>query len=148
MVPWFSAIAVILIGVGLSTGVWHVRVLQALPLQLFSASVLYAIIAFIGVLTRSTAFAVVMGYVFFLVIDSVISGMVTLHRTGWSREVPFLDGLLAQAHYLPNLKFLNEVAGRSCLSLAPIDPQPIVVAAIWLLVTLGLAYSKFRRTDF
>lgn len=138
----------IAVGLGLRTGVWSAGLFMVIPMQVFAAAVLFAIIAAIGVTFRSSTLSIILGYVFYLVIDTTIDGAVGIRRMGLTAELPLVDRFLGLAEYLPNFGYLKTVACNSCLHVAEFDPKPVVVAAAWGLAILGLGYTRFRKADF
>ncbi len=83
------------IGVGVRTGIFHLRIFYGIPLLMFSAMVLYAILALIGTASRSATLALVLGYVFYVVVDSLISAALTaqplLEAAGWHSVAATID---------------------------------------------------------
>ena len=139
---------VVTAGIGMRTGIWHWGILRVIPLHVFSAAVLYAIVGLFGVLWRSTSLAVIIGYIFYTVIDTAIGAGQQFQRMGMGEDIPLLNKVLAATPYMPSFGFMKEVAVNQCLYAQPFDSQPIVVGAVWLLITLALGFWKFRRTDF
>lgn len=138
----------IMFGVGVRTGVWHIGIFKVLPLHLYLAAVLFAMITLFGVLWRSTALAVIIGYVYYIVVDTVLGVVVQLQMSGITEKIAWLDTVFAGFHYLPNFGFMKEVAAQSALQVPYIDTKPLIVAGVWMLATLGFAFWRFRSTDY
>jgi hypothetical protein len=68
------------LGLGFRTGVWHLQFFAAMPVIVFSAALLYALVAWIGALTRSTALAVIVGYVYYVVLEWFVWGLQVLDQ--------------------------------------------------------------------
>lgn len=137
------------IGVGLRTGVWAWRLFLAIPLQIFSAGVLYAILAALGVIKRSATLCMVVGLLFYLVVDSVVGGLIQAQRMGMFAEMPWMDGIAGTMRAtLPNFDLLKANATASVLNMPLMEWQPFLVASAWLLLALGIGYWRFSKTDY
>ena len=139
----------IFLGVGVRTGVWVSRIFLAVPLQIFAAGVLYAILAALGVIRRSATLCMVVGLLFYLVVDSILGSLMQMQRMNVFTEMPWLDGIAkTMRHTLPNFGMLKESATASVLNMPLMDWQPILVAAAWLVLALALGYWRFNKTDY
>jgi ABC-type transport system involved in multi-copper enzyme maturation permease subunit len=149
----YAAVAVIcyttvLVGIGIRTGVWHFSLFGALPITLFSVALLYAFVACVGVLTRSSLFALVLAYLFYLVVDTALS---ILQSTTWFLgsqydiliQIEDWTGLL-----YPGFRRLMLASGYAVLDIPLFEVQPLVVGTVWLVALLGIAYAWFRTQDF
>lgn len=135
------------IGVGLRLGIWHPRVFVSLPVVIFAAGVLYAILAMIGTVTRSATLSVIVGYVFYMVVDSLLTILAYAQYAPKAWE--WLKTLSKVTYYgLPNFGLLKGVAVGSVVNVPYVDLAPIGTAAAWMLGSLGLGYLWFRRRDF
>jgi ABC-type transport system involved in multi-copper enzyme maturation permease subunit len=144
-----AAYFIIFVGVGIHTGVWVGRIFLVMPLQVFSAAVLFAIIAALGVVSRSSTLCLVVGLLFYLVIDSVIGSLIGAERMGLLRDWPALESVGRIMRYtLPNFGMLKENATASVLQMPLVQWEPFLVALAWLLATLGLGYWRFSKTDY
>ena len=139
----------IFVGVGLHTGVWVGRLFFVMPLQVFCAAVLFSIIAALGVVSRSSTLCVIVGLVFYLVIDTLIGILIGAQQTGF---LSGLDGLDKAANILrytfPNFGVLKANATSSVLNIPLLQWEPFVVALAWLLAALGFGYWRFNATDY
>ena len=148
-----AAIAVtyllIYVGLGLRTGVWASRVFLVMPLQIFSAAVLFVIIAALGVVSRSSTLCLVVGLLFYLVVDSIVGTLIQMQRMQLFTDIGWLDGLVqAMRATLPNFGLLKENATASVLNIPLMEWQPFAVAFAWLLLALGFGYWRFAKTDY
>src|SRR5690606_26878528 len=75
------AYILLFVGVGMASGVWHWAFFGALPMTIFALALLYSIVAWVGLWTRSTAMAMVIGYIYYLVVDTAV---------GRLQDIPFL----------------------------------------------------------
>ncbi|MCK6440436.1 MAG: hypothetical protein L6Q71_09600 [Planctomycetes bacterium] len=133
----------LLVGLGFRTGIWTYRVLYSIPLTIFCGAVLYAMIAYLGVLSRSATLCVVLGYVFYLVIDTFL-GLAEFDSIEW------LHDLIETLRYIfPNFLLMKKATLMSMVEGSQdFDMQPIYTGAVWLLACLLLGFSRFRRMDF
>jgi ABC-type transport system involved in multi-copper enzyme maturation permease subunit len=146
-VALFASELVMLVGLGLGTGVWSWGILRALPVTLFSAGLLYSVVMAIGVVTRSTALAMLGGYVYYLVVDTLIRLLQSLDALGLGVQSL---GEVARVSRLafPSFGQLRSAAAASVLNIPIFDWQPILVGMAWLLGLLAFGYAAFRRIDF
>jgi ABC-type transport system involved in multi-copper enzyme maturation permease subunit len=137
------------IGIGLRTGVFHFRIFYGIPLLMFIASLLYALLALIGTASRSATMAMVVGYVFYVVVDSLVTLLLTarpaFERFGWESVATFVKVL---RNVLPNFGLMNDMALASLLHVPAFDAAPFAVAIVWLLGCLGLGYWIFSQRDY
>jgi ABC-type transport system involved in multi-copper enzyme maturation permease subunit len=140
---------VVFFGIGIRTGVWPGGIFLAMPLQIFAAAVVYAILAAIGTFTRNSTLCLIVGYVFYLVIDSAVSALVQLNRLHVFKKYPTLEGLgdLLESVF-PNFALLKTNASASVLSFPSMEAKPLLVALAWAVGCIALGYWKFSRTDY
>jgi ABC-type transport system involved in multi-copper enzyme maturation permease subunit len=139
-----GAYLLLFIGLGLRTGVWHLAVFRVLPLQLLSAATLFAIIALLGVARGSTGLAMVVGYIYYVIIDRVVKGLLFFPFASdtWQRAQTVLR------YTVPNFIEVRNTALVSIIHAPALDWQPILVIFTWLLLALGLGYWLFARSDY
>ncbi len=133
------------VGIGLRTGIWHPALALVLPMQVFAAATLFALLSLIGVLfPRSPTLCMILGYVYYIVVDGILSVLALVpFEVQWMQNLQkFLRG------FVPNFGEIKTAAIYSVINVPAIDWQPIGVAAGWLLLSLGLGYLKFHRTDY
>jgi ABC-type transport system involved in multi-copper enzyme maturation permease subunit len=137
------------VGIGLRTGVFHFRIFYGIPLLLFIGSLLYALLALIGTASRSATMAMVVGYVFYVVVDSLVSLLLTaqpaFERFGWESVASVVKVL---RNVLPNFGLMNDMALASLLHVPAFDVAPFAVALVWLLGSFGLGYWIFSKRDY
>lgn len=141
--------ALLFVGVGLRTGVYHERIFYSIPLLVFTAMLLYSLLALIGTVSRSATMAMLIGYVFYVVVDSVIGGLMNfqpmLEQMGWKSVASVIS---VMRNVLPNFGLLNDMALASLLNMPKFQLQPFAVALAWLVGSFGLGYWVFRRRDY
>ena len=140
---------IVFVGVGIRTGVWHLGVFLVMPLQVFCAAVLYAILAALGVVSRSSTLCLVVGLAFYLVVDMIVSTLVQLQQIGAFAELPLIENVTKVMRYtLPAFGILKANASASVLNIPVMQWEPFLVAAAWLVGMLAFGYWRFSRTDY
>ncbi len=143
------ATTILYFGMGMRTGIWVSRAFTALPLLVFSAAVIFSLLALIGVLTRSTAMAMIIGYLFYVVIDTVLATAIGLYRSGVMDEVAWLKKIVETIYYVfPNFVLLKNTAVTSVMTQPYVDWQPVGTAAAWMVLSLALGFWRFRAKDY
>lgn len=137
----------LVIGYGLRFGVWQPQLLLFVPVQVLAAAVLYAVLACMGVVVRSTALPLLVGLGLYLGVDTAIEILVKVRRSGMVGEwadwpADWLPVLF------PNFGLLKDAATYSVYGLTALPAQPLVTASVWLLLFLGLGYLRFRTADY
>lgn len=137
----------LVVGYGLRFGVWQPQLLLFVPVQLLAAAVLYAVLACLGVLVRSTALPLLVGLGLYLGVDTAIEILVKVRRSGMVGEwadwpADWLPVLF------PNFGLLKDAATYSVYGLTALPAQPLITASVWLLLFLGLGYFRFRTADY
>lgn len=141
--------ALLFIGVGLRTGIYHYRIFYSIPLLIFTAMLLYSLLALIGTAGRSATWAMVVGYLLYVVVDFFVgllfTGQSALEAMGWESVATVIQVL---RNVLPNFGLLNDMALNSLLNMPLFDFAPFAVALIWLFGTFGLGYWIFKQRDY
>ncbi len=131
------------VGLGVRTGIWHPSLFLVMPAQILAAATLFGLIVLLGVLSRSGTLCMVVGYIYYLFVDSILQVLTIMPFKGaWVR------GLKSALEWTPNFGVLKTTATVSVVNLPDFDPQPLFVCVIWTALVLGLAYWKFRQTDY
>lgn len=137
------------VGLGLRLGVWNTGLFMALPLSIFSAAVLFALLSLAGIVMRSTALCVVIGYFLYLIVDTGLGVLMQLQVSGMLDEISWLETSAKWARYtLPNFEMLKSGALSHILDVPPLPWAPTLIALAWLVGALALANFVFRRRDF
>ncbi len=136
-------------GVGAVTGVWHWPFFYALPMTLFSLALLNAIVGWVGLWTRSAAIAMVIGYIYYLVVDTAVGLLADPAAVPYLAE---LKGIKELSEFVkltfPSFKWLRESAEASMFSIIVFPWKHIVVGLTWLVVCLGTSFNRFRINDY
>jgi len=153
MVLFTAAVAfayfVVFVGIGIRTGVWHGGIFYAMPLQVFSAALLFSILATVGVFFRSSTLCLIVGLVFYIVVDSAVSALIQLNRIHMFEKWPTMEGAAGVIeNTLPNFTLLKTNAAASVLSFPSMEAKPLLVGFAWMIGSLALGYWRFSRTDY
>lgn len=144
-----AAYVVVFLGVGAVSGVWHWPFFYALPMTIFSLGLLYAIVGWVGLWTRSTTMAMVIGYLYYLVVDTAVAFLADPTATPFLAEMPGVEAMADLVkHTFPSFKWLRESAEATVFSVWVFPWQHVVVGAVWLVVCLGTAFNRFRINDY
>lgn len=147
----FSSVLVIayvitFVGIGIKSGVWHWSYFGALPMTIFALALLFSIIAWVGLWTRSTAMAMVIGYVYYLVVDTAVGNLKDMPFLG---EFPFIEQFSKVLNYtFPSFKWLRESAEAAVLTVNVVPWHHVIVGMVWLVICLGTSYNRFRINDY
>ena len=147
----FGALILLFIGTGFKTGIWHVRLFAAMPVIVFIVALIYAVVLCVGVLTRSTPLAIVVGYIYYGVIEMGIYALQRVDEwvSGAGVDMPTLRTIGEVMRWgFPGFARLHSAAEAAVLDIPIFDWQPLIVGTVWLAVLLGAAYAWFARTDF
>jgi ABC-type transport system involved in multi-copper enzyme maturation permease subunit/Skp family chaperone for outer membrane proteins len=138
---------ILLVGLGISSGVWHWGLLAAFPLTLFSAALLFAVVMGIGVVTRSTALSMLGGYAYYLVVDTLLLAIQSIGALGL--HIKWLEDIGVFVRWtFPIFSRLRNAAAASVLHIPIFEWHPVLIAGVWLLALLAISYTFFRRIDF
>jgi ABC-type transport system involved in multi-copper enzyme maturation permease subunit len=140
----FGAYALLFLGLGLRTGVYHPAIFQVMPLQLLSAATLFGLIALLGVARGSTALAMIVGYVYYIIVDKIMQFLLFMPfgGDGWKSAQKLLRATV------PNFVKVRDTALMSVINAPAVDWQPVLVMFAWMLLSLGLGYWIFHRRDY
>jgi ABC-type transport system involved in multi-copper enzyme maturation permease subunit len=141
--------ALLFIGIGLRTGVFHYRIFYGIPLLVFTAMLLYSLLALIGTAGRSATWAMVVGYLLYVVVDFFVGLLFRtqplLEGMGWDSVATVIQVL---RNVLPNFSLLNDMALNSLLNVPVFEFAPFAVALVWLFGCFGLGYWIFKERDY
>ncbi len=141
--------AIIFVGFGLKTGVWLWQFFGGLPMTLFSLALLYAIVGWVGLLTRSTSMAMVIGYVYYVVVDTAVGALTDpgdaplISKLDWLQD--WVDILKVA---MPSFHWLRKSAEATVFSVIVTPWEQVASGAAWLVIALGTAYNRFRINDY
>jgi ABC-type transport system involved in multi-copper enzyme maturation permease subunit len=144
-----TAYVLIFTGVGVKTGLWHWRLFGALPMTLFSAALLYAIIGWVGLWTRSTLMSAIIGLVYYVIVDSAIGYLGDLENMPILTDVPAIRIMADVTKFIfPSFVWLKQSAVAAVMSVNVFPWKHVIVGVVWLVVCLGTSYNRFRINDY
>ena len=114
----------------------------------FAFAVLYALIMFFGVLTKSSVLGMMVAYLIFLILSPVmLLYREKLHEFVSSELIKtLLDGLyfiIPQTAEIMGLALLDLAMGKGIVKL-----QPVITSFLFLILFLVFSLSLFKRKDF
>jgi ABC-type transport system involved in multi-copper enzyme maturation permease subunit len=140
---------VIFIGIGLRIGVWHWQFFGALPTTLFSLALLFSIVGFVGLWTRSTGMSMVIGYVYYVVVDTAVGMLTDRASYPFLADITWIEGWVDIVKMtFPSFHWLRKSAEAAVFSIVVIPWQQILVGFAWLVLMLGTGYNRFRINDY
>ena len=141
---------ILFVGIGLRIGVWYPRMFAAIPIQIFIAGTLYALLAFLGILSRGPLLPTILGFILYMVVDTGLGVAQQLVGSGMADDwLPWLRSVVDISRMtIPNFTILKDFGLYSVLSLPNFVWRPFLTAFVWMVVSLGLGYWIFRRRDF
>ena len=143
------AYAVMFVGVGLRTGIWHWQFFGGLPMTLFSAALLFSIIAWVGLWTRSTLMSAILGLVYYVIVDTAIGYLGDLGGAPFIADIPAVKEIAEVTKFIfPSFVWLRESAEAAVLSVYVFPWKHLIVGVIWLVICLGTSYNRFRINDY
>ena len=133
--------------IGIKFGMWAPELLLTIITITFAFCLLYSLIIFIGILTKSSLSAMMITYLIFFVFSPILSGREKL--------IMFLGGgkftktLLDFLYYItPQTyewgKITNEIATGAGIN----DYAPVYVSLLFILITLYASIKIFQKKDY
>jgi ABC-type transport system involved in multi-copper enzyme maturation permease subunit len=132
--------------IGLKTGIWETRFLVAIPISVFTFSVLLCVVVLFGVLSESAALSTMVAVALMLVsaILAQRSFVVRLLDSEWSRQL-----WLALYWFIPKVFDLGNALRQIILLDRQVDLlTPVLTSAAFGLGVMIMAIHLFRRKDF
>jgi hypothetical protein len=132
--------------VGMKTGVWNVSFLVASVLMTFVFACLYAIVTYVGVVSRNTAIAIIGGFVYLFIVAELLQsrerGLYLLGDNTFYRGA--VDGLYYLLPQLPAMQAtaFKYIGGNS------LDWRPFAQSFLSACGFFGLAAWTLEKTDF
>ncbi|NVB43372.1 ABC transporter permease [Pseudenhygromyxa sp. WMMC2535] len=132
------------VGIGIRTGIWHPAVFLVMPLQILAAATLYALMALLGLYSRKANLSMILAYVYYIVVDSIVSMLIALPF-----DIAWLEKVKSVLRWtMPNFDRIKSAATLSVINTPAMDWQPILIAAAWIVLATGLGLWRFQRTDY
>ncbi|MCC7509886.1 MAG: ABC transporter permease [Planctomycetes bacterium] len=134
---------------GLMHGIWLWQFFGALPMTLFSLALLYAIVGWVGLWTRSTGMAMVVGYVYYVVVDTAVGVLTDPVKYPWVSEISWIESWVEIVKMsFPSFHWLKKSAEGAVFSVVVMPWTQIGVGFAWLVLSLFTGYNRFRINDY
>ncbi len=115
----------------------------------FTAALIFGIISVFGIFSRSSLFSILVGYFFYIVVDTGLAAIQMFRNTEGQGFEGFIGNVARFAYdWLPNVSIVKDIASQSILALPEIDSRPIYLAMAWCCACLALGFWKFNRSDY
>ncbi len=143
----FMVVGVWLI-ISLKFSSWDFYFLSIILVITFTFAVLYSIIVLLGVLTKGSTLGMMIAYLIFLILSPVL--LIGKDKVVDFIQNKFFKSLIIGAYYV--IPKTSELMGKIMSSLASgksiEDYQPILTSFAFLILTMGITISIFRKKDF
>lgn len=140
---------IIFVFFGIKTGVWLWQWFGALPMTIFSLALLFAIVAWVGLWTRSTGMAMVIGFVYYGVVDSAVGVLTDPGSYPFVRDIAWIqDWIEIVKVSFPSFHWLKKSAESAVFSVVVVPWAQVGVGMAWLVIALGTAFNRFRINDY
>ncbi len=127
---------------------WNFSFLWSIVLITFSFAVLYAIIVLIGVLTKGSVLGMMISYLIYLVLSPLLSFLYHSGQIFTSSEVT--RWVIKILYYI--IPQTSEVSGsitnQIVLGKTVENYNPVWISLLFIILTMGIAISIFRKKDF
>jgi len=128
----------------LKFGYWDASILYSILTITFVFAVLYALMAFVGILTKSPVLPMILSYAIYIVLSPLIYQRVT-----FSFAPDYVKDLLETLHYIiPNTSEILEETTKLVLQSGGFDFEPFIISFVFMIVFLGGALYAFEKKDF
>ncbi len=145
-------IAFLVLGVWLIISIkfsfWNLSFLWTILLVTFTFAILYSLIVLISVITKGSTFGMMVAYLIYLILSPVLH--LANNNIDMFTSSTVVKSVVKIFYYI--IPQTSEVSGTITRNLAlgnAVDSyQPIWISLIFLVLTMGIAISVFRKKDF
>jgi ABC-type transport system involved in multi-copper enzyme maturation permease subunit len=145
-------IAFLILGVWLIISIkfsfWDFYFLSIILTITFTFAVLYALIVLLGVITKGSTLGMMVAYFVFIILSPLL--FTAKDKLNMFIENKFLKQVIEAAYYI--IPKTSELMGKVTVNLASgkgiEDYQPILTSLAFLILTMGITISIFRKKDF
>ncbi len=131
--------------VGLKFEFWGTGILFSIVSITFAFAVLYSIMIFLGILTKSSVLPIIVSYLIYIVLSPLISNRDKFEQLG--SEV--LDNILEILHYIiPNTAEILAATNKVILGTGDISWEPFIISFYIMVFFFVVSLIMFRRMDF
>lgn len=127
---------------------WNFHFLWAVILITYSFAILFAVIVLIGVLTKGSVLGMMVSYLIYLVLSPVLNFLYNngdiFIKSGFTKAViQFFYYIIPQTSEVSGSLTNNIVLGNTVETY-----NPLWISLIFIILTMGIAISIFRKKDF
>ncbi len=148
----FLNIAFLIIGVwliiSLKFSYWNPSFLLIILITTFTFAVLYSLIILFGVLTKGSTLGMMVAYFIFIILSPLLDS--SQGKLGFLIQSKFWKAIIDGIYYI--VPKTSELMGKISFSLAGGNGienwQPVLTSLAFLLLTMGITISVFRKKDF
>jgi ABC-type transport system involved in multi-copper enzyme maturation permease subunit len=134
--------------ISLKFSFWDFYFLNIIFSLTFTFAVLYSLIVLLGVITKGSTLGMMAAYFIFIILSPILFAV--HDKLGVFIESKFLKNLIVAFYYI--LPKTSELMGKVTVNLASgkaiEDYQPVLTSLAFLILTMGIAISIFRKKDF
>jgi ABC-type transport system involved in multi-copper enzyme maturation permease subunit len=127
-------------------GIWAPDFLLTIFTITYAFATLYSLIILIGILTRSSIFAMMISYLIFFILSPVLAARDTITLFTKSEAVSFILDILY--YIIPQTSDLGELTTDLAAGGGMGNPDSLYISAIFIILTLGLSIFIFSKKDY
>ena len=135
--------------VGITTGSWSGLILVSIPYIVLGFAGLYSVVVLIGVLTRSSWLAIILGFVIYFISGLLLPLGTWLDKLINGEGTTGVFGTVATIVHsiIPQLNDLSSNMGKVILA-GSVEWTPILMTTLMIVVYLALSSLSFSRKEF
>lgn len=131
---------------GFKFGVWDADLLSTIITISFTFAVLYSLIILIGILTKSSIFAMMVSYLIFFILSPLLASRGSLAAL---IDNSFVETILDALYYIvPQTSELGSITFSLATGSGVQDYQPIIVSSLFMILTIAAAIITFSKKDY
>ena len=131
---------------GFKFGAWDAGLLFTIVTISFTFAVLYSLIILIGILTKSSIFAMMISYIIFFILSPLLASRGSISAL---IESPVMEWVLDALYYIvPQTSELGTITFSLATGSGIIDYQPIIISFLFMILTLALSIITFSKKDY
>jgi len=132
--------------IGIKFGVWDPSFLLVTLTITFTFCVLYSLIIFIGILTKSSVLAMIYTYLIFFIFSPLLASRDTFSVFIENRFVQFI---LDFFYYItPQTSELGKISTDLASGKGLVEAEPIITSFLLMILILGFSISIFSKKDY
>ncbi len=132
--------------IGIKFAVWNISFLVTIPVIVFAFAVLYSLIIFIGIITRSSLLAIMLSYLIFFILSPLLAAKeaASFLTDGsiWGTIIDILYYVIPQTSELGGIA--TDIAAGGVIA----DMSPIWVSIIFIFLTIFGTITIFDKKEY